>query len=296
MKRKLQINYLLLVSFLITGACFFYSCNHFQGVAKKNSTSFYYYGEKKIEITIPGDTLGLLLTDKAPGTGESSQKNFTVVKKLIDSILIMEGFTSAGLLTNDGTILLFTPAGGNNTVAFLEKEAGRLKNKYKSLILNAGYLARISETKAPIIITNELILEFKTGITDTLTNKFFIDNGLIVKQKSPFVPNQYTVSVTDSSPVDALKMTHLLKNNPQLKSADINLIYLKKFTSIIPADGLFNRQWHLVNTGSINNTIKDADIDADLAWDFTMGSENTIIAVIDDGFDVNSECIVEFSQ
>jgi subtilisin family serine protease len=32
---------------------------------------------------------------------------------------------------------------------------------------------------------------------------------------------------------------------------------------------------------------EDADIDADLAWDLTMGSANTIIAIIDAGFDVN---------
>ena len=51
-------------------------------------------------------------------------------------------------------------------------------------------------------------------------------------------------------------------------------------------DELFDQQWSLVNTGQ-NGGAEDADIDADLAWDrFGLGSACTIIAVLDDGFDM----------
>src|SRR3546814_8509117 len=53
----------------------------------------------------------------------------------------------------------------------------------------------------------------------------------------------------------------------------------------VPNDPLFDRQWPLDNTGQ-NNGLEDADIDADLAWEFGTGDSSTIIAVIDGGFDM----------
>src|SRR3546814_5240133 len=54
---------------------------------------------------------------------------------------------------------------------------------------------------------------------------------------------------------------------------------------VVPNDPLFDRQWPLDNTGQ-NNGLEDADIDADLAWEFGTGDSSTIIAVIDGGFDM----------
>ncbi len=284
---KIQLNYLHVVAVLITGTILLYSCNFSKKASNQNSATFYYYGNKKIEITIPsGDTLGLLLRDDGPG--DSSQTNFTAVKKQIESILVQEGYVSVGFIPKDGNILRITPTSGNKSIPFLEKEAGRLKENYKTLILNAGYLSQVKESKATVFVTNEIIVEFKAGVSDTVVKKFFSDYGLILKRKSPFVPNEYTVTVSDKAPADALKMTHQLRDNTLIKSADINLIYIKEFEGLEPTDELFIKQWHLLNRGSANIT-KDADIDAELAWDFTMGSEDIIIAVIDNGFDADHE-------
>ena len=51
-------------------------------------------------------------------------------------------------------------------------------------------------------------------------------------------------------------------------------------------DEFFDYQWPLNNTGQEGGVV-DADIDADLAWSkFGLGNSSTIIAVLDDGFDM----------
>jgi subtilisin family serine protease len=50
----------------------------------------------------------------------------------------------------------------------------------------------------------------------------------------------------------------------------------------LPDDPLFARQWHLENTGQ-GGTVVDADVDATEAWRYTRGSPGIVIAVLDDG-------------
>ena len=54
---------------------------------------------------------------------------------------------------------------------------------------------------------------------------------------------------------------------------------------IVPNDPLFATQWPLENTGQ-GGRIVDADVDATEAWAYTQGSAEIIIAVLDDGVDV----------
>ncbi len=59
-------------------------------------------------------------------------------------------------------------------------------------------------------------------------------------------------------------------------------------------DPLFNKQWHLENTGLNSRTtvivpgVKGEDIDAKKAWDVTTGSDAIKIALIDTGVDYNN--------
>ena len=59
-----------------------------------------------------------------------------------------------------------------------------------------------------------------------------------------------------------------------------------------PNDPLYQQQWHLENVGQIHPTItsninevgtSDADVDAETAWDYTVGGYSTVVAVLDSG-------------
>lgn len=59
---------------------------------------------------------------------------------------------------------------------------------------------------------------------------------------------------------------------------------------VVPSDTYFNRQWGLLNTGTMSGigaTLPDADVDMELAWDIQTGDPNMIIAVPDSGLKMN---------
>ena len=59
----------------------------------------------------------------------------------------------------------------------------------------------------------------------------------------------------------------------------------KKF---LPTDPLFTNQWSLHNTGQ-GGGASNRDIYAETAWDITRGTSSVVIAVLDDGFDIDHE-------
>lgn len=69
-----------------------------------------------------------------------------------------------------------------------------------------------------------------------------------------------------------------------------NFLYLepdyKVYATITPNDSHFSSLWGMHNTGQADGT-PDADIDAPEAWDFTTGSSDIVVAVIDTGVDYN---------
>lgn len=74
-----------------------------------------------------------------------------------------------------------------------------------------------------------------------------------------------------------------------IKEAHPNLVR-KIDTRYFPNDPQFNNQWYLHNTGQGGKA--DIDIDAAEAWDLGKGSPDIIVAVIDEGFDMNHEDII----
>jgi subtilisin family serine protease len=83
----------------------------------------------------------------------------------------------------------------------------------------------------------------------------------------------------------------VLRRDPRIEAAIPNY-YAQPF-EVIPSDELFPEQWALRNVGQIigapwnihDSGTSDVDIDASDAWDFTTGSEDVVVAVIDSGVD-----------
>ena len=61
---------------------------------------------------------------------------------------------------------------------------------------------------------------------------------------------------------------------------------------VIPNDMYFNKQWNLDNTGQSLGT-PDADINAPEAWEITTGDPSIVIAVLDNGIDLNHPDLID---
>ncbi len=90
------------------------------------------------------------------------------------------------------------------------------------------------------------------------------------------------VDVVELPPgTDQMAMIAMYEARPDVEYAEPNYI-LSTFAE--PNDSNFYRLWGLSNTGQLSGTA-GADIDALYAWEYTTGSSNVIVAVIDTGVD-----------
>jgi subtilisin family serine protease len=91
--------------------------------------------------------------------------------------------------------------------------------------------------------------------------------------------------VTRSAGKNPIKVCNDLNERKEVIWSEPNLI--NRFqTSYEPTDDLFSRQWHLKSRDSIE-VIAEADVSAPDAWELTRGKKEVVVAVVDDGFDIN---------
>src|SRR5918992_3882323 len=73
--------------------------------------------------------------------------------------------------------------------------------------------------------------------------------------------------------------------SPDVEYAEPDFL-LQPAQTVSPSDPYYPRLYGLNNSGQTNGT-PDADVDAKEAWGATTGSPTTVVAVIDEGVDVN---------
>jgi subtilisin family serine protease len=91
------------------------------------------------------------------------------------------------------------------------------------------------------------------------------------------------------APAETLNVLAALNARPDVLFAEPNFIRRK---SAIPDDTRYNEMWNLNNTGqNVNGNpgVAGVDVDAQLAWDMTTGSQSIVVGVIDEGIDINHE-------
>lgn len=266
----------------------FFSLSACNDKGKKIKNSFYYRGDIKIEISIQHDTLGVLLNDTALSSSADMNAYMNDVVKMADSGFKTMGYTPAGNLKNNPDIKLIINNKKAVTFLALDKQVKQLKdNKNNAYIANAGYLVREKKTNEPLLVTDEILVKFKQGTSDVTANQLFQSLGLLIQKKHKQLSQLYTVVTSPQSQKDVLTLSHTLNENPVVEYADINFIHAKEFLNVVPNDAMFGELWTLVNSRA--DATEDADIDADKAWDFSMGDPGILMAIIDVAFDTGHE-------
>jgi len=80
-----------------------------------------------------------------------------------------------------------------------------------------------------------------------------------------------------------------LNRDPRIQYAEPNY---RVFMENVPNDPLYGDCWGMNNTGQTGGT-SDADIDAEEAWDISIGSYDVVVAVLDTGVDYTHEDLAE---
>ena len=166
----------------------------------------------------------------------------------------------------------------NQTESFTNKRSSA-QVEQRDLGTTNGFLANTDDkhdaAKAEFK-PDELLIKFKTASASSINS---VTEGLKATVLNHFrMTDVYHIRLPENLTVTAA--LDLFRNNAQVEYAEPN--YVRKVCSTFPNDPYFDHQWALHNALQAG-----ADISALTAWDFTTGSNATVIAVIDTGIDYN---------
>jgi len=137
----------------------------------------------------------------------------------------------------------------------------------------------------PSYVAGEVIVKFRPDISQAQAD----DAKKKVKIKTV---KKHSLTGTELAKIedgaDVNQVVSQLKKDPNVLYAQPNYIYYPTATTVNDPD--FGKLWGLDNIGqTINGSVgvTDKDIDAPEAWDITMGSSTVVVAVIDEGVDIN---------
>jgi subtilisin family serine protease len=133
-------------------------------------------------------------------------------------------------------------------------------------------------------LDNKIFIEFKRKPSRKNINRIEQAHGLRAIWRFTENLKGIVFELTSQAKVNPIKISKTLMHSGSYETVEPCLIDAK-VSKAIPSDAAFSRQWHLLNTGQ-GGGIPGADCNATEAWDYTWGSPEITVALIDDGFDL----------
>ncbi|KOA21343.1 thermophilic serine proteinase precursor [Clostridium homopropionicum DSM 5847] len=144
----------------------------------------------------------------------------------------------------------------------------------------------------PTSVSNQLIIKFKNGTTDTVKNSIYSKNNLKSKKNIKAL-NTSLVELPKGTTVE--QATKFLKANSNVESVQPNYLYYPS-DATISSDPRSSELWGLENVGQAINGVSgapDIDINAPTAWNVTKGDSNLVVGIIDTGVDYKHPDLID---
>ncbi len=272
-----RISLLILTSLSLSGCTYFdegeikIADEENVGVTRSASTDDYYWGSSgRIPIT------------------RSSEKSYVLFKS--DAAELQRSLRSANISAIRET----------RKYNLIMRKAEKNADLFAELSSGVGNIDDIANLKKlDKVIYAAPFYKFKDGDEFPLTNLFYVElkvpedigklerlaaeNSVNIVEKIPLTDNAYTLSCDKNSTGNALEMANLfyetgffLSSAPEFLSARLNCVN----------DEYFSQQWNLSNSGQSGATT-GLDINLCNARSISTGSNDIIVALIDDGVHIN---------
>lgn len=187
------------------------------------------------------------------------------------------------------------PSLGGFKVVKLQRGRGSLDKKLdevrqKKEVKVGTHVYHAEGSKRPLVPTGEIFIHFRAG-TNHEEQSIVLDEYHLefVERRDD---NLVIAKVTAQSP-NPIKVANFLEKIALVKAAEPDLdTLLDEYAFAAPSDDLLGHQWHLKNDGFVidapRSLKKGADAKVVDAWERIdgMGSDDIVIAVIDNGFDL----------
>ncbi len=136
-----------------------------------------------------------------------------------------------------------------------------------------------------VYLTDEITVQFAASTTAATMQAIATDNGLQAIQPVEGIPYTYVFRLTPQATVNPIKLANQLMRRPDVLTAEPN-VAMRAQLHYRPRDPEYGRQWYLNNTGG-TQIASTAHISVEPAWDITRGIRSVVVAITDDGFDLN---------
>jgi subtilisin family serine protease len=136
------------------------------------------------------------------------------------------------------------------------------------------------------VVHKEIVLRFRRDVPDTKRAQILSDYDLGVRAINRFVARQLVVFDKSGRRAGAelLDISNACMDREEIEFATPNFVSeFIRFANPAP----HAEQWHLHNTGAVAGQKKDEDVHALEAWKISRGKASIVVAVIDDGVDVD---------
>jgi subtilisin family serine protease len=145
----------------------------------------------------------------------------------------------------------------------------------------AGRVLLDSRAREPVVYTENLFIKFGDDRAESAGRKLLKTYGLIVKRELAYARNAFFVEAPEGTGLKLFEVAEKLLAEPIVELCHTELVRrTRKREAFAP-------QWHLRKT-TVGGNVIDQHANVEAAWAMAQG-EGTVIAVIDDGVDIDHE-------
>jgi hypothetical protein len=131
----------------------------------------------------------------------------------------------------------------------------------------------------PLVYTENIFIKFVDGVSPDHCREVIREAGLVVKKEVEYAKNAYFTAAPEGTGTRVFDIAYALLQREDVEYSHPEVVRERRFRAI-PA-----QQWHL-NRTTLGGVVIDASANVEAAHQITAG-EGTIIAVIDDGVDID---------
>ena len=135
------------------------------------------------------------------------------------------------------------------------------------------------------LVYRELVLRFDRGVSAKKQRTILKAAGLALRERNPTVRRQVVVVDRHREGPALVELCNELAEHEELVFATPN--FVSEYRRAAAAENPPKEQWHLLNRGLANGQVKGEDVDAVKAWEAHSGNRSVVVAVLDDGVDID---------
>ncbi|HZG38385.1 MAG TPA: S8 family serine peptidase, partial [Nodosilinea sp.] len=171
-------------------------------------------------------------------------------------------------------------------VAAPDLESTLATARQESVVLFASHVYRlVASPKTWVYLTEQLTVQFAPDTAAPTIEATLTSLGLAIEKPLAGIPNTFVVRATPAATENPIKIANRLMALNAVLAAEPNLA-IETGGLYRPTDDRYPQQWHLSHSGGAD-LAAGSHIFAEAAWDITRGARSVVIAVSDDGFDLN---------